>query len=148
MEKFQSTLKNVDFGLADVTVAAGTWSKIGSYVVPAGEELSLGYEKYATLESAIGRIYAKFQTSVPAEIVGKIRLSVWSPQDRPLEILYEGVTENTAGSTAKNLQMPLPEHAVNIREDQKLVMEFYSAAGASISNANTTLLIDCTKYVV
>lgn len=147
-EKFQSTLINADLGFADKALTAGQMTRIGEYKVPAGEELSLGAGIYDDLERATGRLYLKVQTSAPAEIKGLMRISVYSPQDRPIEILYEGRTELTGASTTRNLQIPMKEHAVNIREDQKLVIEFKADSTATMANAQTSLLMDVTKYVV
>ena len=38
----ESYLRHSDFASADVTVAAGSWIKIGSYTVPAQEEIRIG----------------------------------------------------------------------------------------------------------
>jgi len=150
-DMYMTTLTQADLIDDDVTaVLAGVPIKLGEYLIPAGMELALGFARYDDLERASGRLYIELKDDTDTAAVenGKVRLSIWSPQDRPLRILYEGRTEIAGASTARNLMVPLPESVYNIREDQKLVLEFISDESDNIVKADCTIYVDCTIFIV
>lgn len=152
IEKYSTTLIGADLIDTDSpAVLAGIPVKLGEYQVQAGEELAIGYGPWAGQESAIGRLYIELKDdeATPTVENGTVRLSVWSPQNRPKRILGEWRTETTAsGATDRTLRIPLPENSVNITEDQKLVLEFISDAADTLTKASCTVAIDCTRYVI
>jgi hypothetical protein len=152
MEKFSSAFTASTLIDADtVACVANSIIKLGEYQVPAGEELSIGYEQHSAQDTAVGRAYfdLKDGAGTPAVIPGMIRLTVYSPQNRPLRVLYEWRTEKAGqGASDMTLRIPVPESPYNIREDQKLVLEFIADAAATLTKANCTILLDVTKYVV
>lgn len=152
IEKYSTTLTAADLIDSDSpAVLAGIPVKLGEYQIQAGEEIAIGYGPYAGQESAIGRMFVKLMddTATAAEETGLVRLSVWDPQNRPLYVLGEWRTETTSsGANDRTLRIPLPEHQVNLTEDQKLVLEFVSDAADSLVKASCVVAIDCTRYRV
>lgn len=147
---FRSAFTKADFSLGNTVCTAGQYNKIGEFQVPAGLEVAIGVGSYDDQERAIGRIYMQFQTSVPAEIAGSVRLSIFSAQNRSLVILDEWRTEALSESTTRKEQLPCPLYTPGVdtywvSEDKKFVLEFLPDATATISAANSTILIDITK---
>jgi hypothetical protein len=133
-----------------VSVIAGQYIEVGSYTVPAGEMVSIGYGALSGQDTAEGRIFMELKdtTATPVILDGTIRLLALSPQDRPLEVLAEFRTETLRyNSTDRTKMPPLAEHAVTLREDQQLCLQFKSDTTATLSKANSNLIMDCTKYV-
>jgi hypothetical protein len=125
--------------------------RLGTYTVVAGELVSVGYGNLDGQENAQGRIYLdlKDNATTPLEVNGVVRLSVYSPQDRPIEIISEMRTETLRTSSSdRTKQISFPEHDLMVKEDKKIVLEFIPDANATISKANSTLIMDITKFTV
>lgn len=152
IEKYNTTLTQADlFDESTISCSAGVPVKIGEYQVQAGEEIAIGYGPFAGQQDAIGRFFAAIydDTATPAIEPGQVRLSVWDPQNRPILVLWEGRTETTnMGLTDRSQRVPMPEHNVNLTEDQKLILEFISDAADTIVKASSTIALDCTRYRV
>lgn len=132
-----------------VTCAAGVWVKLGEYQVPAGEAVSVGFGPYSGQENAVGRLFVELKDEVPGVIHGKLRLSMYTPQDRPKKIIGEYRTNIlSSNSTDRTKQLPYPEDGLMITEDQKLVLEFLPDTAETLTKANCTILMDVTKFVV
>lgn len=124
---------------------------LGSYTVKAGEAVSLGIGEYSSFEAANGRIYASIMddSAEAAEEPGILRISIWSPQNKPLRILKEFHTSQLSTSaTDLTKQLPLEEQEELIREDKKLVFEFIPENADTIVKADTVMFIPITKYEV
>lgn len=151
-EVFRSAMTHADLIDSDtVSTIVGQFVKLGEYQVQAGEEVALGYGPHTSQENAVGRTYMLFKDgeATPGEIKGLVRISAYSPQDRPLKVLAEFRTEQTSqGATDVTLRIPNPENVFNLREDQKIVLEFKADAAATLTKANCSVLVDVTKYVV
>jgi hypothetical protein len=148
MEQFRSTFNNSMFTGATVVCTAGVPTVIASYQVPAGEEVKLGYGQFSDQVGAIGRNYIDLQDA-NGDADGLVRISVHSPQDRPLKILTEGRTEILRqGTTDRRLQVPLPEMVGTLAEDRKMVIEFIADTTKTVTQADSTILVDVTKRVV
>lgn len=136
-------------GSATVNVLKGVPTKLGEYVVKAGEMVSVGYGKQSGLHDATGRFFAKLLNSSSAAQRGKLRLSVYSPQDRPIMILSEFdmdiVDDN---ETDRTKQTPFPENAAWLSEDKKLVLEFIAKADGTIDKSKSKVLFDVTQAVI
>lgn len=146
---YRSTLSAVDL-IDDATVSctAGKWEYMGAYIVQAGEQISLGFGPQASQDSAVGRLFAKFMDSASesAEVAGKIRLSVWSPQNIPIGVFDEFDTDAINDNPSdRSKQMPFPDHIQDIQRDFKLVLEFKANATKTVSKANTSILMDVTR---
>ena len=148
-ESFRDAFTQADLiAGATLAVVAGAWSRLGAYVVPAGEVVSIGFGQHSGQEDAVGRLSVLLKNAT-VEIMGKIRLSVYSPQDRPLQILGEYRTNVlSANATDRTKHMPFPEHRAWIQEDQKLILEFLPDTSETLTKAGCVILMDCTKGVV
>lgn len=154
MERYRSAFTKADLvSGTTVPIVAGQYNKLGEYKVQAGETISIGYGQLSGMDNAIGRIYGviKDSAATPAELKGKLRLSIYSPQDRPMKIMQEWRTEaiNTSSSD-RTKQTPLPEGIEEITEDKKIVLEFLpdSVGNGNVSKANSDLIFDITQGVV
>lgn len=134
---------------ATIVCNQGQFNRLGAYNVPAGEVVSPGYAGQSGQSEAQGRIYVKLQDATPAVVNGLLRLSIFSPQDRPIEIIQEWRTETLLTSaTDRTLQVPFPEFDAWITEDKKVVLEFKPDATSTLVVANCTFILDSTKGTV
>lgn len=148
MEKFASTFIGINFAIVDVALLTTSFQQVGSYTIPAGEELSIGSGVYDDQERATGRIYANPCTAADTIMPGTMRLVAQNPQGRTLKVLYEGRTERLASSTTRNQMQPLPKSPYVLTEDQKLVMEFKPDTAGTLDISESSFIIDVTKYLV
>lgn len=134
---------------ATVSVIAGQFVTVGKYKVEAGELITIGYGQQSGQNNAQGRIFMDFKDDVDANIQGLVRLSVYSPQDRPLVILGEWRSETLrSGATDRALKIPLPENFTWLSEDKQLFLELQADVGATLSKANSEILLDTTTETV
>jgi hypothetical protein len=134
-----------------VATITGQYVRLGTYVVTAGEIVAVGYGRESGQENAQGRIYGQFKDGqgTPALIPGTVRLSIYSAQDRPMEIMHEFRTETLdTSSTDRTKQIPFPVYNGFVSEDKKIVLEFKADTGATLTRANCTLILDVTKGIV
>lgn len=151
-EFFPSALITSDFiGSETVACLAGEPKILNKVEIKAGEEIAIGYGSQNSLNNAVGRLFAKIMDNqaTPALARGLLRISLWSPKNRPLEIMYEGRTERLSqGETDYSQRVPMSEHELNAVEDQFIVFEFVADENVTISRANSECLLDTTVYVV
>lgn len=149
-EIFRSALtENELMDSATVDVLAGQFVKLGDRKVEAGELITIGFGMQSGQQNAQGRIFMDFNDDVNAAVNGTARLSVYSPQNRPLKILGEWRSETLrSGETDRSLMIPLPENPTWISEDKKLVLEFEADANGIVSQANTDILMDTTTEAI
>lgn len=151
-EKFRSAFTEADLiEAATVDVIAGKFVRLGEYKVQAGELVALGFGGESGQESAQGRIYGLLKDdTVPAVILnGVVRLSVFSPQDRPMEIVQEYRTETiNTSATDRTKQVPFPFKDPFVSEDKKIVLEFKSDTTATVVKADCDMILDITKAIV
>ena len=149
MAQFRSALTTTDFMTGTVACTAGLFTRLGARVIQAGELLSLGFGNQSDQAGAQGRIFVDIRdnTANPGAVVpGIVRLTVYTPQDRPLVILAEFRVETlNQNSSDRTKQLPFPESIYQISEDKKLVIEFKPDATATVSNTNTKMVIDITE---
>lgn len=128
---------------------AGQYVKIGEVIIPAGLYKTIGFGQNGDQSNAQGRIYCKLQTAVPAEITGKLRISVFSPQDRNMytvmEIPSAALNQN---ATDRTKQAPLPETSYAIGKDYKFVFEFKADTAGTVVNAQSVIQIDTTEQLI
>lgn len=147
-EIFRSAFTQADLiSSATVSTVAGNPIKLGEYVVPAGELVSIGYGSLNGQQNATGRIFIDLQNAtVPVE--GLVRISAFSPQDRPKEILREYRTETLRQSlTDRTKQVPFEEHQLAVSEDKKIVLEFIADVTGIVDKSKSKILMDITKQV-
>lgn len=147
-ETYRSAFTKNELITGDIALVTGQYNRLGQYVVQAGEQISVGFGALSGMDNAIGRIFAVFNTAATAEIKGKVRLSIYSPQDRPMRIIGEWRTEalNT-NATDRTKQTPLPEGIELVTEDKKIVLEFLPDAAATLAKAQTNLFFDITQGI-
>jgi hypothetical protein len=149
-EQYRSSMSEQELiTSATVSVLANQPVKLGEYKVQAGEMIMLGYETKSGLDDAVGRFYASIKSDTSVELKGKLRLSVFSPQDRPIQILSEFDTDIVNDNPSdRTKQTPFPANGIFLSEDKKLVLEFISRTNATVSKANSVMLFDTTQAVV
>lgn len=132
---------------ATVDCIAGNPIMLGAYTVPAGELVSIGYGLQSGQESAQGRIFIDLQTAT-GKADGLVRITAYSPQNRPKEIMKEYRTETLReNGTDRTKQIPFPEHDLYISEDKKIVLEFIADTDVTVDKSKSTILMDITKQV-
>lgn len=149
MAQFRSALTTTDFMTGTVVCTAGIFTRIGARTIQAGELLSLGFGQQSGQQDAQGRIFVDIRdngTSPGVVAPGVVRLSAYTPQDRPLVILAEFRVETLNANTGdRTKQLPFPESIYQLSEDKKLVIEFKPDATVTVSNANTKMVVDITE---
>ena len=147
METFRSAFTQADLIKADTLCPAGQSTKLGEYVVPAGENVSLGYGRLLGQESAEGRIFMDIQDATGA-VEGTVRLIVHSAQNRPHAIIHEYRTETLRqNATDRTKQLAFPDSILYVTEDKKIVLEFIADVEKTVSKSKTKILMDITKEV-
>jgi len=146
--EFRSTFTSADMINTSTACIAGQYNKIGEYKVQAGVNLFLGYGAQSGQENAQGRIYADIRTAAISQ-PGKVRISIVSPQDIPLAVLFEARTEvlNTS-ATDRTKMIPFPKMDIGASQDKKYVMEFMPDAAATITKANSVMIMDITNRLL
>ena len=148
-EIFRSAFTKADLIKADSTVCvAGNPTIVGEYVVPAGEMVKIGYGTLEGQESATGRIFVDLQLAAGTPADGLVRISAFSPQNRPKEIMREYRTEVIRQSeTDRTKQVPFAEHDLFVSEDKKIVLEFIADSTVTVDKTKSKVLMDITKQV-
>lgn len=149
MAQFRSALTVNDFMSGTVPCTQGIFTRLGARVIQAGELMSLGFGQESGQNNAQGRIFVDIRdnTASPGAVVpGVVRLTAYTPQDRPLVILAEFRVETLNQNSAdRTKQLPFPESIYQLSEDKKLVVEFKPDATTTVSNTNTKMVIDITE---
>lgn len=155
-EQYRSAFTKDKFMSGDIAISAGVVTKIGEYKVQAGELVSLGYGANESMEGSPGRAYIDLRDSTGApgaKVEGILRFSVWSPQNRPIKILYEIHTSQIrTDAVNRTLQVPFPSSNFPfVTQDKKLTIEFIPDAGSigngTLSKANSSIVLDMTLGV-
>lgn len=121
---------------------------IGSYKVPAGQGLELGFGPYASLDTAVGRAFMDANDSADADMNGKLRISIWDEEDRPIRILAN-FDLSALRQTDLTKRPPLPESGAIITQDKKLVLELICYdSGKSFKLAGSDMMLSVTKFKV
>ena len=146
--KYRKTLTANDLITDGVTLIAGQYVELGRYEVEAGEALAVGYGQYGGQVNASGRAYLFIQDSVPAQLNGYIRIDLHSPQDRVIETVFEGRTEDLAlGANDPTLRVPLPFNYPFAKENRAFVLKMNADAaddGKVVALANCSCQISFT----
>jgi len=143
---FPKTLNTADLISADVAVVASKWQVVGTYTVPAQQAYAFGYgEKQNPYNQ--GYLYTQLCVAGGTAKSGKIRLVVKDANDVPKGApVYEEDLAVLAGSTSdRALKQALPFTGLWGYDNDKLVVEYYPTAAATISSTASTLLIPCTN---
>jgi hypothetical protein len=150
METYASTLTQTDLiDTATVVCTAGLFARLGTYVVTAGEVLSIGYGNEDGYHNSRGRFYALLDSAGPAVSAGVIRISALTAQGRPAEILWEGrssIVDNNP--TDRTKQYPFPQDDLWLTQDKILEFSYKIDATATITLADSVIRLDVTRGAV
>lgn len=149
-ETFRSSMNEQDLMTGDVAVLAGIPTRIGEYKIEAGQVIKMGFGEYKSMQDAVGRIYADIKDSTNAVVSGKLRFSVWTPQNRLIEVLAEfdidTINDNLSDPTKRQ---PLSgTDFPYMSEDKRFVVEVITRVDKTISKTNSRILFDTTEGVV
>lgn len=148
-EVYRSAKTQADLISGDISCIAGQYVRLGTYVVKAGEMISVGYGAQSAMNEAQGRYFARLEDSAGNILSGTLRLSVYSPLDRPIEIIGEMRTEQlNTDPVDRTKQIPFPEDQAWITRDKKLVLEFCCDTTVTLTKSKSTVLMDTTQAVV
>lgn len=146
MGKYRSAFTNAElFKAALVPVTAGESIWLGSYQVPVGEEVKLGWGASSGQGEAEGRIYIDLKDDqvVPADVDGTLRLSLYTPLNKLIEYVDEFRTETLrTGTGDRTKQVPYAERRYRVTPFKKIVLEFTPDASVNVSKANSTIVFD------
>jgi hypothetical protein len=148
--QYRSTFVKGDlFGAATVACTAGQFTRIGEYKVLSGDLVALGYSDLDDQCGAVGRIYIAMCIAGPADSDGTIRLSLMSSADRQLSIEFECRTEILKENlTDRTKQLPLEVSENWLSLDKRFELSFNPDVTATVTKADSTILIDITKEAV
>lgn len=149
----RATLSKGDLLAADVAVSSTQFTEIGRRKIPAGIGEAVGYSSLEGQDSAAGRIYANIMDNAAAPgaaVDGVLRLDIHDPEDHVVRTVWEGRTEKLRATAADpGTHLPLPLTGPGIGESWSLVAKFKAdVAGKTLGSANSTLLVDITRYTV
>jgi hypothetical protein len=137
---------------ATVSLVAGQYTPIGEYTVKADEAIGLGRGAFASMNEAIGRLYAAFydsETTPGAINVGKLRIMLLSSQDMPIGskpvFLDVDLAALTSGASIPADRFVLPFDGTLLTQDKKIQFLIKSPTAKTLSRANSTVLMDITR---
>ena len=145
MNKRRSALIASDFQSADVACTAGRFTEIGRYVIGKGRYVTMGYGFLESQSDAAGRIFADIKDTADAAVPGTLMISVYTPEGRHYEDLFDDRTENlTSSSTNRTLQIPFAEFATGYGEDWIYVLLFDPDTTATVDFGLTDIVMNVT----
>lgn len=142
--------KNDLIDAATVVCTAGQYTNLGDYTVKPKEIVSVGYGETIGQAESEGRIYAIFCTAPATESKGMVRILAMSPNDLPLGggVIWQGRTEAlNSSATDRTKQLPFSKINIGLTEDNKYVLQFNPDVTATITKADSTILMDITKQL-
>lgn len=144
-EFYRSALTQADLiANASTNTVAGQFVKLGERKIYAGEQIALGFAESAGQDNAVGRLFIDLQNATVA-VEGTVRISIFSPQNRPLVTLHEFRTETLRhGAADRSLQVPFPVGSAWSSEDKKLVLEFMADTTGIVDRNRSKILMDVT----
>src|ERR1051325_11732444 len=95
---FLKTLTVADLWTSSQTTASGKFVKLGSYTVPAQQEISWGWGSPLTPDNQ-GYVYVLLKNVSNATVQGVIRLAVSNAPETAIDIIFDERTDILAGST-------------------------------------------------
>jgi hypothetical protein len=149
-QKFRRTYGISDFGITgNVTIAAASWTKLGSLTVPAQQMVTFGANDATSGGGSGAPVYMCLETA-STYISGKIRLAITNANETNTIVVMEESTERLrASSTSDRTIAPLlPEYPVKAKQDSKLQVWAYVTAGATYvyNSTNASFQIPVTVY--
>lgn len=147
--RYASNLTEAHLMNTSTVANQGVPTKLGEYVVQAGEVIQLGYSNGGQ-DSALGRIFMDLQDGT-GSVDGIIRLQVASAQDIPLAVVFESRTEILrSGATDITKRLPFNEKSVNalITEDKKIQLIFIPDATKTVTKADSTIVMSISRTLI
>lgn len=138
----------------DVSLVQGVFTLIGEYTVKADECIGIGRGAYSSLDTAIGRLFAKFKDTSSNDITaGKLRIMLVSSQDMPIGAkpvyLDVDLAQLTVGETTPSERYVLPFDGTMLTKDKKIQFLIYNPNAAVTLDASAcNVLIDMTRALV
>jgi len=142
---------------ATVTLNPGVYTKIGQYVVKADELVGLGRGGYDALNTAIGRLFAKFydNSGTPVAITNAtFRIMLESSQDMPIGakpvFVDVDASQLVLGATNPAERFVFPFDGTLLSKDKKFVFEIKNngSSAVTLSKANSTVEMDITRALI
>lgn len=131
----------------DVVIPAATWTEIGSYTVPVGRAIALGYAHLIGQDNALGRLYGDFNAAGLIDLDGIIRIYARDPRQDVQRKLWEGTTMDLRTvANDRTKQFPLPQSEIVVYENWQIYMTMYVVAGGTLDVGLSTLSIDTTEW--
>ena len=148
---FASQLTMADFMAANVTLGAATvWTELGSYTVPRGQAVKLGYGRLEGQDTATGRLYYDIIDDTAGNATaedGLIRIVAVNPTQTKSNILFQGSTTKgrSGDADSREKQIPFPEHSMGwVPQDWTIRIQMKpNAAGDIVQYVYSVLLMDC-----
>ena len=140
-----------------VTLIPGQYVPVGEYVVKADELVGLGRGFYGTLNEAIGRLYAIFKDNSANDgklFEGKFRIMLLSSQEIPIGAkpvyLDVDLAALRTGASIPADRFVLPFDNIMLSKDKKyqFLIKVSGTANVTLSKANSTVLLDCSRVIV
>lgn len=139
-------INKADMITADVELRAGIYQEIGRRVVGAGEALGPGFGRDRGAEATHGRIYLDLRDDANAPIHGDVRIRLLRPDDTEIAVVWEDRTEDLAqGADARLERVAFPFSGRVVTENYKIVIDLKPDAPATLSAANSNLLMSATQ---
>lgn len=135
---------------ASVQLVVGQYVKLGEFIVGAGLYKTLGYGQSVAQSDAQGRIYSLLATAGAVEQTGKLRMSIFSPQDRNLQTLGEWPSSSLSKNFADRTKwIPFPMMMQSVGFNYKIVFEFKAdpGNGGLVTLAQSVIAIDTTELL-
>jgi len=150
---YMKTLITSDFFTADVAVKAGKWELVGEYVVPAQQEIRVGYgNPNQQMNQETVFIDIESNDATPVDIDGFIRIQIADANDvvKPGGVVLEERTEKLSeNKTDRTKQIPLPEYmACKANKDDKIQIWMKADADATIGydTGETEIMLPISVY--
>jgi len=147
--RFEKFLNKDDFdmGVADTDIACltGKWTEIGSYQVPAQQEIAFGVGKVSEGGVDSRRTCTVRVDGATAQITGKLRLAYADANEVTVQPIQEDLTSNwSAGQKLAEVE------GLRVREDSYLKILLSPTTTSTVDMSVTTIAVNVpvTVYIL
>lgn len=151
-QKFPATLQASDFSSTTTTLSTTDYIKVGTYTVPAQQQVNVGYGN-STAPQNQGYLYVVSKDSSGAAEEGMLRLVVANAtESRSVKVFEERTNVLSGSATAKESKVPLPERDVRSEfgripsEDDLIQIWILGDAAGIWSPTLSTVYVPITRY--
>lgn len=149
---YPKTLQSADFQTSAVAVITSDFTKIGSYTIPAQQEINVGYGTSREPDNQ-GYIYVVSKNTGASAMEGMFRVVVANANETKSVKVFEERTDVLSGSaTLKTQKVPLPEKDITglfgrrPREDDRIQLWLKVDTAGNWSPTTSTIYIPVTVY--